>query len=135
MSDTQRLRARPDERFESPVVHFNLHAIGATLRAEPHRAVAGHRQIAIYKREHTTVVVYAFERDGEIPVHTAEGLVMLQTLRGRVHVDCDGDSYELTPGQIVILAAGVPHAVRASEPSEMILTVQKIPGAGSENAR
>ena len=134
MSDSDRLRPHPQQRFDAPAHHFDLAAIAARLRAEPHPSVAGHRQIAIYKGEQTTLVLFAFDRDGVIPDHSADGVVTMQAIRGRLHVDGMGGSYELVPGQVLVLAPGVPHAVRATEPSEMLLTVQMMPGAGSQEA-
>ena len=37
------------------------------------------------------------------------------------------------PGQILVLAPSVPHTVRASEASELLLNVQMVPGAGSQD--
>ena len=123
MSDSARLRQHPQHRFDAPAHHFDLDGIAESLRREAHPAVSGHRQIAIYKHAQATLVMYAFDQDGEIPEHDAEGVVTIHVLSGRLVVHVEGEAHPLSRNQVLALAPGVVHSVRAAEPSEMLLTV------------
>lgn len=135
MSENDRLRPHPQDRFDAPMLHFDLHTLADNLRAEAHGSVGGHRQIAIWKGAQTTLVLFVFDAGGEIPMHRTDGVVTLQVLRGRLQVDAEGSSSSLQPGQLMVLVPGISHRVKASEAGEMLLTVQMLPGAGSERVR
>lgn len=126
MTDPVRLRQHPHDRFDAPAHHLDLSAIAAELRAEPHPPVSGHRQIAIYKHAQATLVLYAFESGGELPQHHAEGVVTIHVLSGRLIVHIGGEAHALAPGQLLALAPGVDHSLRASEACEMLLTVHMV---------
>jgi quercetin dioxygenase-like cupin family protein len=123
MADTVRLRQHPQERFDAPAHHLDLAGIAQRLREEAHPAVSGHRQIAIYKHAQATLVLYVFEQDGEIPEHDAEGVVTIHVLTGKLVVHVAGEAHAVASGQVLALAPGIPHSVRATEPGEMLLTV------------
>ena len=55
----------------------------------------------------------------------ADGVVVIHLLGGRLEVSCGGTVHRVAPGQLVALAPGESHAVHASEPSEMLLTVHR----------
>ncbi len=79
-------RTPPRERFAATVVPLDLEAAAASLAAESHQGQSGHRQIALYKSHHTTLALFVFESGGSMPEHTAEGLVIIQALKGRLWV-------------------------------------------------
>jgi len=61
MTIPERLRPHPQDRFRDPAQLFDLKQAAARLRAEPHAAVEGHRQIALFRHGQVTVVLYLFE--------------------------------------------------------------------------
>lgn len=128
MTDTERLRQHPEERLASPVELVDLPSRAAQLRAEPHAAVSGHRQIALFRRGPVTLVLYAFEPGGVLKEHRAEGVVTIHVLAGQLDVTVAGTNHRLQPGQLLALAPGVPHTVSAPVLSEMLLTVHKTGG-------
>lgn len=69
------------------------------------------------------VVLFAFDAGQELTEHTAAMPVLLQVLDGRLEVSADGRTEELAPGGLLHLAARVPHAVIAREPSRLVLTM------------
>ena len=64
-----------------------------------------------------------------IPIHKAPGAMTVQCLEGRVTFTAAGDSQVLTPGSLVYLKPGEPHAVTALEPSSLLLTLLPKPKA------
>ena len=121
--DEQRSRTPPSERFAGPSHVFSIQSALDALRAESHQARDGHRQVTLFHRGPVTQVLFAFEPGGFLEKHAAHGLVTIHVVGGRLDVEVDGLEHELPEGCILILDPDVPHDVRASEPSAMILTV------------
>ncbi len=118
-----RLRAAPSERFAGPAHAFNLKAALLDLRAEAHPARDGHRQVTIFHQSPITHVLFAFDEDGVLAEHKTNGTISIHSLEGRLLVHANGERYDLKAGQILILKPNVPHDVRATEQSAMLLTV------------
>ena len=118
-----RLRRAPADRFTGKAHAFDLAGLLARLRAEEHPSKNGHRQITIFHRVPVAHVLFAFESGGKLDRHQAHGEVTIHVLEGRLLVEADGRDYDLRAGHVLFLGAGVPHDVRASESSAMLLTV------------
>ena len=126
MNTEDRLRTHPKERLAPPMQRIDLSGEIAKLRAEPHGSVTGHRQLALVRRGPVSLILFAFDPDGSIKEHQAEGEVTIHVLNGRIDVIVAGETVSLGSGELVSLAPGQPHSVRASERSEMLLTICKI---------
>lgn len=118
-----RLRTPPAERFAGSKHLFSLSDALAELRAEDHPARSGHRQVTLLQRGAVTQVLFSFDPGGHLQEHSASGLVTIHALEGVVRVEAEGVDHELTAGSVLILDPDVPHDVRASERSAMLLTV------------
>ncbi len=118
-----RLRPHPSRRFEGPTHVFDLHEVARRLRSEEHPARDGHRQMTIFQRGHITQVVFTFDAGGYLPQHSAGGLVTIHAHEGHLEVSAGGEDFRLSAGQVLVLDPHVPHDVRATEPSVMLLTV------------
>jgi len=120
---TQRLREPPSERFAGERHIVSLADVLAKLRAEDHPSRHGHRQITLLHRADVTQVLFSFEPGGHLDRHSANGLVTIHVIEGRLQVEAGGSEYELGAGELIILDPDVPHDVRAAEESGMLLTV------------
>ena len=123
ISNDQRLRPHPEDRFAPAQIPFDLNKAAARLRAEQQTGVAGHRQQTLYKDAGLTIALFVFERFSNLPAHRAAGTVNMHALRGRLKITGGGQVHELRAGQMLVLAPGVEHAVAAEEESEMLVTV------------
>lgn len=121
--ESDRLRARPRHRFSGDTRGFDLMRVYQELREEPHEAVDGHRQIALFKDDSTTVVAFLFEEGSVLPEHRADGLAILHVLDGRLEIETPEEHHEIADDGLLVIRPGIPHEVRAQEPSKMILTV------------
>lgn len=126
MTEDDRLREPPRVRLSGTSQHVDLAHEVAALRAEPHDGTAGHRQIALVRSGAMTVILFVFEDGGHLPDHRAPGNILIHVLAGRLEVTLEHDSVELVRGQFLSLAPNQPHAVRALERSEMLLTICKV---------
>lgn len=123
MSSKDRLRPPPSERFAGPEHRIDLPAALEALRREPHESTDKHRQITVFHKGSLRMVLFAFEAGGGLPAHRAPGIVVIHTLRGRLHVKTLNESYDLAAGQVLTLDPEVVHDVSAADQSEMLLTI------------
>ncbi|MCC7351455.1 MAG: cupin domain-containing protein [Phycisphaerales bacterium] len=120
---TERLREHPDNRFAAGQHLIDIHQVAQRLSAEPLQGKRMHRQETIYKHSSATIALFIFEQGANLPEHVAEGVVSVQVLQGKLRMNVQGQSNELSAGQILVLAPGVKHDASALEPSQMLLTV------------
>lgn len=126
MTDDERLREHPRDRLAGATQHVDLADVAAALRAEPHDATAGHRQIAVVRSGAMTVILFVFEAGGHLPDHRAPGDIVIHVLSGRLDVTLEHGSVKLSRGQFLSLAPNQLHSVRALESAEMLLTICKV---------
>jgi quercetin dioxygenase-like cupin family protein len=124
-----RLRRAPAERFAGPEHIYDLTEIAAQLRAEPHPATDGHRQMTIAHHGSVALVLFDFEADGRLVNHVADGLVTIHALAGQIQVRTSMGDHELGAGSLLVLSPGVAHDLHASVPSQVLLTVHMQPNA------
>jgi quercetin dioxygenase-like cupin family protein len=122
----------PKDRLADPVQHVSLADAAARLRAEPHEAVAGHRQVALVRHGPVSLILFAFERDGALKEHRTDGAVTIHALTGRLTVTTAGSDVQLSAGELVSLAPNLLHSVHALESSEMLLTICRTAAPASE---
>jgi quercetin dioxygenase-like cupin family protein len=74
-----------------------------------------------------SVTLFAFAAQQELSEHTAPFDAMVQVVDGELEVTIGGVSTSLEPGQVVIMPADVPHALRAKTDSRMMLVMVRDP--------
>jgi quercetin dioxygenase-like cupin family protein len=77
----------------------------------------------------TSLLLFAFDRSGELKEHATDGLVCIHVLRGRVHVSTDGRQHELGPSELMFLRPNAPHGLVALEESDVLVSIQAVPAA------
>jgi len=77
----------------------------------------------LIKRPTGTVTLFAFDAGQELSEHTAPFDALVQVVDGAVELTIGGSPIRLSAGQIVVMPAGIPHAVRAVERFKMLLTM------------
>ena len=123
MTNKDRLRPPPSERFAGPEHRIDLAAALESLRGEEHESTDHHRQITVFHKGPLRMVLFTFEKGAGLPAHRAPGSVVIHTLRGCINVKTMNETHELPAGQLVILDPEVVHDVTAAEPSDMLLTI------------
>lgn len=123
MGSDDRLREHPAERLAGSFQKVVLADALAQLQNEPHAATAGHRQVALVRRGPVTLLLFQFALDGHLKEHRTDGEVTIHVLAGQLEVTVDGAAVPVAAGELLSLAPGLSHAVRALAPSEMLLTV------------
>lgn len=68
-------------------------------------------------------VVFAFDTGQELTEHATPRAVIVQLNSGKMSFTIEGEESTLDAGDIVYLAPGTPHALRALEPCHLTLTL------------
>jgi quercetin dioxygenase-like cupin family protein len=77
----------------------------------------------LIKKPTGTVTLFAFARGQELSEHTAPFDALVQVLDGKAEITIEGKPMNLEAGQIVIMPAGKPHAVKAKSRFKMMLVM------------
>lgn len=78
---------------------------------------------ALVDDETVTFTVFAFDETERLSEHTAPHDAILQVLDGTAAITVDGERYEVTAGETIVLPANEPHAVDAVSEFKMVLTM------------
>ena len=70
-----------------------------------------------------TVTLFAFDRGQGLSEHSAPFDALVQVVDGVLELQIGGVDVRVREGEIVLMPANVPHALRAPEPSRMVLTM------------
>jgi quercetin dioxygenase-like cupin family protein len=70
-----------------------------------------------------TVTLFAFDKGQGLSEHTAPFDALVYVLDGRVDITISGRSVPAGAGQMVIMPANEPHALKALEPFKMLLVM------------
>ena len=72
-----------------------------------------------------SVTLFAFDDGQGLSEHTSPFEALVMVLHGALTLTVGGSPVRATPGTIVRLPGGVPHAVDAPEPARMLLLMLK----------
>ncbi len=77
----------------------------------------------LVKKPTGTVTLFAFDQTEALSEHTAPFDALVQILDGRAAVTISGVEHEVKTGELILLPANKPHAVKALSPIKMLLTM------------
>jgi quercetin dioxygenase-like cupin family protein len=77
----------------------------------------------LLKRPTGTVTVFAFDAEQALSEHTSPFDALLQVLDGHAEISIAGKPLNAGAGECVLLPANQPHAVKATTPLKMLLTM------------
>jgi len=75
----------------------------------------------ILRKKTGTVTVFAFDKGEELSEHTAPFDALVFALEGRADVSISGTPHRVKAGEMIIMPAGKPHALKAVDPFKMAL--------------
>ncbi|MBM2815944.1 MAG: hypothetical protein HW421_2706 [Ignavibacteria bacterium] len=79
----------------------------------------------ILKKSTGTVTLFAFDKGEALSEHTAPFDAMVNIIDGEAEVIISGVSFNLKQGEMIIMPANEPHAVKATEQFKMVLIMIK----------
>lgn len=77
----------------------------------------------IHRDENLNVTVFGFDAGEGLTEHQAGRAAIVQVLSGRLRFTADGEELDAGPGFWLRMEPGTPHALVATEPSVMLLTL------------
>jgi len=116
MSDVQNPAAAPGTLAPSEAV-----VLSRTVEVAPGAVVS--RTLA--RSAGGNVTVFAFDRGQALAEHSAPFDALVHLLEGELVVTIAGEEHPLAPGEVIIMPADVPHAVRAPAPAKWLLVMLK----------
>lgn len=72
-----------------------------------------------------TVTLFAFDQGQGLSEHTAPYDAMVYLLDGQAEIKISGKKHKLVTGEMIIMPAGEPHALKALEKFKMLLIMIK----------
>ena len=79
----------------------------------------------LIKKEKGTITVFAFDKDQGLSEHAAPFDALVQILDGKADILLNGESNILERGEMIIMPANIPHALKAIERFKMLLVMIK----------
>lgn len=70
-----------------------------------------------------TVTLFAFDRDQGLSEHTAPFDALVYVVDGDAEITIEGEAHSLSGGELIVMPAGKPHAVRAVGKFKMMLVM------------
>lgn len=89
--------------------------------------IAHFTSVALAKTEHMELIRLVLPKERSMPEHRVEGELTLLCLEGEIAFDAHGRTTILHPGEMLYLAGGEPHAVRANHDAVALLTILLLP--------
>ena len=77
----------------------------------------------ITKADAGNVTLFAFDQDQELSEHTAPFDALVHILDGNAEIKISGKAFPLETGDAIIMPANEPHALKATRPFKMLLTM------------
>ena len=111
------------ERVGALVIELDCGSEVAALRAGDAYGRADHSAETVAKQSGLRLVLVALKAGGLMHEHHADAPITVHGLEGRIRFDVAGQSHELTPGRVLVVAAGLPHSVHAIDQSAFLLTM------------
>lgn len=73
-----------------------------------------------------TITLFAFDAGQRLSEHTAPFDAVVQVVDGQGVVTIDSQDHSVDAGQIIIMPANIPHAVKAEQKFKMLLTMIRV---------
>ncbi len=77
----------------------------------------------LVKKPTGTVTIFAFDEGQGLSEHTAPFDALVQVVEGEVEIHISGQPHHLTGGEMILMPANQPHALKAFTKFKMILTM------------
>ena len=80
----------------------------------------------ILKRDKGNVTVFAFDQGQGLSEHTSPFDALVQAVEGEAEITVAGNAITLKTGEVLLLPANKPHAVKATARFKMLLTMIRV---------
>ena len=112
-----------DHLLDAPLVSIDLPAFIAQIKQESIWKESDRNTITVLKTNGMRIVLIALHEGAEMIKHTANGVISVQVLEGKLQFNTDLQSVELNNGEMLGLHERIPHSVVAIKETIFLLTL------------
>ena len=116
---------RPDGNrlIDAAIVTIDLPSFIEQIRQEAPWKDTDRNAITLFKTNGMRIVLIALHAGTEMKTHTADGIISVQVIEGRMKFNANNQSVELDKGQMLTLHQGIQHSVQAVSETIFLLTL------------
>ena len=122
-NDSTPQRPEGDRMLDSALVHIDLPLYMRQVKEESAWKDGKKNAITVFKTDRLRIVLIALHKGAEMARHTADGIISVQVLEGKLQFNTDQQSVQLDNGQMLALHERIPHSVLAIEDTVFLLTL------------
>jgi quercetin dioxygenase-like cupin family protein len=112
--------------LSEPMMKFDLQPTLQELRADDSYRRSGRLGRTLARSGRLRLTLVALNAGVEVGTHQADSPMTLQVLEGRIGFRVNGESHELSTGQVLFFGPGEAHDIRALDESALLLTLSAI---------
>ena len=116
-------RPEGDRVMDAAMVTIDLPSFIEQIKQESPWKDKDRNAITVFKTNGMRIVLIALHAGAEMKTHTADGIISVQVIDGRMKFNADNQSVELNKGQMLALHKGIQHSVLAVEETIFLLTL------------
>jgi len=79
----------------------------------------------ILKKPYGNITLFAFDKDESLTEHTSPYEAVVYIVDGEMEIKIGGNPYNVKAGEILVMPADIPHGLKATIKSKMLLTMIK----------
>jgi len=79
----------------------------------------------ILKKTNGNITLFAFDKDEALTEHTSPYEAVVYMIDGEMEIRIGGNPYDVKAGEIIVMPPNIPHGLKATQKSKMILTMIK----------
>ena len=79
----------------------------------------------LIKKPNGNITLFAFDKDESLTEHTSPFEAVVYMVDGEMEIKIGGNFYQVKAGEILIMPPNVPHGLKATVKSKMLLTMIK----------
>ncbi|MEO5593311.1 MAG: cupin domain-containing protein [Chitinophagaceae bacterium] len=116
-------RPEGDRLIDATLVNIDLPMYMQQIKEESSWKDGKRNAITFFKTNGLRIVLIALHEGAEMARHTADGIISVQVLEGKLQFNTDRQSVELLNGQMLALHERIPHSVMAIKETIFLLTL------------
>lgn len=110
-----------EKTYIKNVVHAQVHELAGLVEYQEGQVVSR----TLSQTQGLSMTLFAFDAGEGLSGHSAPGDALVHVLDGKARVTIANKEYQVGEGQVIVMPAGVPHALDADERFKMLLTLVK----------
>ncbi|MDP4250810.1 MAG: cupin domain-containing protein [Bacteroidota bacterium] len=122
-NEATRQRPEGDRVMDATMATIGLPSFIKQIKQETAWKERDRNAITLYKTNGMSIVLVALHAGAEMKTHTADGIISLQIIEGRMKFNAGDRFVELDKGEMLTLHKGIPHSVAAIEETVFLLTL------------